>query len=168
MYLKVSKNYSISDSELAKTERNDCMVRSLASAAGISYRSAHKYCKDELGREFKRGTNAATLADKFKKAEKDGLKIDNKEFSVRQLGKTEIKNKYKLKGEIIWRKKTLKSFMESHPKGSFMVMVAKHALTVKDGELMDWDSHAFEPTRKVMGAYELKRKDNQIVQLKLF
>jgi hypothetical protein len=58
--------------------------------------------------------------------------------------------------------------MESHPKGSFMVMVAKHALTVKDGELMDWDSHAFEPTRKVMGAYELKRKDNQIVQLKLF
>lgn len=167
-YLNVNSNYSATDCELAKSERNDCVVRSLASATGISYRSAHQYCKDELGRKFKKGTNSQTMSNKFAKAERKGLKIDNKEFSITKLGKTDIKNRYKLKGEEIWRKKTLKSFMESHPKGSFMVMVAKHALTVKDGELMDWDNNRFEPTRKVMDAYKIERKDNQAVQLELF
>ena len=72
--------------------------------------------------------------------------------------------------EDIWRQKTLKSFVQAHPKGTFVVMVAKHALTIKDGELLDWDSNKFQPTRKVQDAYELKSltKNKVGTQLSLF
>jgi len=168
MYLSVNKNYSITDCELAKAERNDCVVRSLASATGVSYRTAHKFCKDVFGREDRKGTSNLGLTSGLLKAEKDGLEIGNKNFSVKKLGKVDIKNMYKLKGDIIWRKKTLKSFIQSHPKGIYLVMVAKHALTIKDGELLDWENNKFEPTRKVMEAYELKNKNVSGVQLELF
>lgn len=167
MYLSVNSNYSKTDCQLAKAERNDCVVRSLASATGVSYRTAHTFCKDEMGRENKKGVNNLLMTTRFIKAEEEGLTLDNKEFSIRKLGKKEIKNKYKLHGEVIWRKKTLKSFMQSHPKGTYLVLVAKHALTVKDGELLDWDNNKFEPTRKVMDAYQIDEKP-QTVQLSLF
>jgi len=61
-------------------------------------------------------------------------------------------------------KKTIKSFVQSHPVGTFLVMVANHALCIKDGELLDWDSNKFQPTRKVVSAYRLSTKgiDNQL------
>lgn len=167
MYLSVNSNYSKTDCQLAKAERNDCVVRSLASATGVSYRTAHTFCKDEMGRENKKGVNNLLMTTRFIKAEEEGLTLDNKEFSIRKLAKKEVKNKYKLHGEVIWRKKTLKSFMQSHPKGTYLVLVAKHALTVKDGELLDWDNNKFEPTRKVMDAYQIDEKIKE-VQLSLF
>jgi len=167
MYLSVNSNYSKTDCKLAKAERNDCVVRSLASATGVSYRTAHTFCKDEMGRENKKGVNNLLMTTRFIKAEDEGLTLDNKEFSIRKLGKKEVKNRYKLHGEVIWRKKTLKSFMQSHPKGTYLVLVAKHALTVKDGELLDWDNNKFEPTRKVMDAYQIDEKTKE-VQLSLF
>jgi len=167
MYLSVNSNYSKTDCELAKAEKNDCVVRSLASATGVSYRTAHKFCKDVFGREDRKGTSNLGLTTGLLKAEKDGLKIGNKNFSIKKLGKVDTKNLYKVHGESIWRKKTLKSFMQSHPKGTYLVMVAKHALTVKDGELLDWENNKFEPTRKVMDAYKLV-DNNQSVQLSLF
>jgi hypothetical protein len=96
------------------------------------------------------------------------LKIGNNTFDVKVLGKSNTKNRYKVKGEIIWRQKTLKSFIADHPKGTYMVMVAKHALTVKDGELLDWDSNKFLPTRKVQSAYKLTPKKVEGLQLSLF
>lgn len=167
MYLSVNLNYSKTDCKLAKAEKNDCVVRSIASATGVSYRTAHTFCKNEMGREDKKGVNNLFMATRFIKAEDEGLTLDNKEFSIRKLGKKEIKNRYKLHGEVIWRKKTLKSFMQSHPKGTYLVLVAKHALTVKDGELLDWDNNKFEPTRKVMDAYQIDEKIKE-VQLSLF
>jgi hypothetical protein len=167
MYLSVNSNYSKTDCSLAKAEKNDCVVRSIASATGVSYRTAHKFCKDEMGREDKKGVNNLFLSTRFLKAEDEGLKLDNKEFTLRSLSTKEVKNKYKLKGEIVWRKKTLKSFIQSHPKGTYIVMVAKHALTVKDGELLDWENNKFEPTRKVMSAYQVEAKP-QVTQLSLF
>lgn len=167
MYLSVNSNYSKTDCKLAKAEKNDCVVRSIASATGVSYRTAHTFCKDEMGREDKKGVNNLLMTTRFLKAEDEGLTLDNKEFSIRKLGKQETKNRYKLHGDVIWRKKTLKSFMQSHPKGTYLVLVAKHALTVKDGELLDWDNNKFEPTRKVMDAYQIDEKIKE-VQLSLF
>ena len=167
MYLSVNKNYSKTDCKLAKAEKNDCVVRSIAAATGVSYRTAHAFCKEELGREDKKGTNNMLLSTTFLKAQDDGLKLGNKVFDVYGLKKEEVKNKYKLKGEEIWRQKTLKSFIQSHPKGTFMVLVARHALVVKDGELLDWENNKFEPTRKVMGAYKITEKSS-VTQLSLF
>jgi len=167
MYLSVNSNYSKTDCQLAKAEKNDCVVRSLASATGVSYRTAHTFVKEEMGRESKKGTNNLLLTTRLLKAEEEGLTLGNKEFSLRKLGQSEVKNKYKLYGEVVWRKKTLKSFIQSHPKGTYMVLVAKHALTIKDGELLDWDNNKFEPTRKVMDAYQIDEKVKE-VQLSLF
>lgn len=167
MYLSVNSTYSKTDCQLAKAEKNDCVVRSISSATGVSYRTAHIFCKEEMGRESKKGVNNLFLSTRFLKAEEEGLKLDSKEFTIRSLGKKEIKNKYKLKGEEIWRKKTIKSFIQSHPKGTYIVMVAKHALTIKDGELLDWDNNKFEPTRKVVSAYQIEQKP-EVVQLSLF
>lgn len=167
MYLKVNNKYASFDSELARSEKNDCVVRSVASAADVTYRTAHKFCKDVFGRTDKRGTNNVNIVSQMLIAETSGIELEGKKFSVRVLGKGEIKNRYKLKGEIIYRQKTLKSFIASHMTGTYLVMRAGHALTVKDGEVFDWKSNGFKPTTKVQAAYELIEKENS-GQLSLF
>ena len=51
MYLKVNETYSNFDDSLARSEKNDCVVRSLASACNVSYRTAHTFCKEKLNRK---------------------------------------------------------------------------------------------------------------------
>lgn len=167
MYLSVNQKYSSFNSELAKSEKNDCVVRSVASAADVAYNVAHEFCNKVFGRVEKRGTNNVNIVTQMLKAETEGLVIGNKKFAVRVLGRNEIKNRYKLKGEVIFRKKTLKSFISSHMTGTYLVMIAGHALTVKEGEVYDWSANRFKPTTKVMAAYELIGKENEI-QLSLF
>ena len=168
MYLSVNNKYAQFDSELAKSEKNDCVVRSVASAADVAYNVAHKFCKDVFGRVDKRGTNNLFITTEMLKAETSGIELDGKKFAVRVLGRGEIKNKYKLYGKVIFRKKTLKSFISSHMTGTYLVMIANHALTVKDGEVYDWSANRFKPTTKVCSAYELIEKENKFGQLSLF
>lgn len=168
MYLKTNEKYAKFNSPLAQNEKNDCMVRALAVAAEVDYDTAHQVAKETFQREDKKGTIIGMIAAAFLKAEKAGLEVGKNLIAVTVLGKTHLKNRYKLKGEIIWRKKTLKSFIESHQKGTFIVTVAGHALTVKDGELMDWDKMAFKPTRKVQAAYQVAVQKKEPVQLSLF
>ena len=167
MYLNVNQKYSSFNSELARSEKNDCVVRSVASAADVAYRTAHVFCKEVFGRVDKRGTNNMNIVTQMLKAETTGIELEGKKFAVRVLGKNEIKNRYKLKGEVIFRKKTLKSFIASHMKGTYLVMIANHALTVKDGEVYDWENNKFKPTTKVLSGYELIEKENS-GQLSLF
>jgi hypothetical protein len=168
MYLKANNKYAEFNSEIAKRENNDCMVRALATAAEVDYDTAHKVVKDVFKREDRKGTLNAMISAAFLKAEEAGMQVGKKLLAVTVLGKTHVKNRYKLHGEIIWRKKTLKSFIETHQKGTYMVMVAGHALTVKDGELMDWGNMAYKPTRKVQAAYQIAIQKNEPVQLSLF
>lgn len=167
MYLNVNEKYSSFDSELARGEKKDCVVRSIASAADVTYKTAHDFCKNVFSREDKRGTNNFIISTQMLNAETSGIEIGNKKFAVRVLGKKELKNRYKLNGEIIWRKKTLKSFIQSHKVGTYLVLIANHAITVRDGEVYDWKTNTFKPTTKVLSAYELIEKENS-GQLSLF
>lgn len=168
MYLKANEKYSKFNSQIAQNEKNDCFVRALAVAAEVDYDTAHQVAKETFKREDKKGTMGAMIAAAFLKAEKAGLNVGKNLIAVTVLGKRHIKNKYKLHGDVIWRQKTLKSFVESHKTGTYIVTVAKHALTVKDGELMDWDKMAYKPTRKVQSAYQIAVQKNEPVQLSLF
>jgi len=167
MYLDVNKAYSSFDSNLAKNEKNDCFVRALAVATGSAYETAHEKAKSSFGRPDKKGTPNENIVAQMLNYEMNGMTIGDNTYSVSVLGNKDTKNVYKLYGEKVLRQKTLKSFIESHPKGTYIVTVAKHALTVKDGEVMDWNSNKFLPTRKIQGAYKIDSKevDNQ---LKLF
>lgn len=169
MYLKTNSKYSSFNSQLAKGEKNDCFVRALATAAEVDYETAHQTAKEVFKREDKKGTLGEIISAMFLKAEEAGMQLGKRQISVKVLGKKDIKNRYKVHNEIIWRKKTLKSFVESHKTGSYIVTVAGHALAIKDGELLDWDNMAYKPTRKVQAAYQVTPvKKQEVVQLSLF
>jgi len=168
MYLKVNGKYSSFNSELANNEKNDCFVRALAVAADVDYETAHQTAKEIFGREDKKGTNGFMTFKVFDNARKAGLMIGRKVIKADVLGRVDIKNKYKVKGEVIWRKKTLKSFVESHKTGRYIVTVAGHALAVIEGELQDWGNLAYQPTRKVLSAYRIMPEEVKSNQLTLF
>jgi len=167
MYLDVNKAYSSFDSNLAKNEKNDCFVRALAVATGSAYETAHEKAKSSFGRPDKKGTPNENIVAQMFNYERDGMVIGDNTYSVTVMGKSHTKNVYKLYDEVIYRKKTLKSFIEDHPKGTYIVTVAKHALTIKDGEVMDWNSNKFKPTRKIEAAYKIQNSKIGN-QLKLF
>ena len=157
------KGYS--NSEIAKTEKNDCFVRAMAAATGSHYDTAHSFVKESFGRENGRGTELVPIV--MMNLEDNGMEIGNKSYKVKVLGTDEITNKYKLYGEIVKRKKTVKSFIKDNPKGTFIVGVSNHAFTVKDGVLIDNAGEEFRPTRKVDMAFKVTPKVEN-VQLSLF
>jgi len=167
MYLNVNEAYSKFNSQLAKNEKNDCFVRTLAVASGSTYETAHSFCKDNFGREDKKGTSNLNIVAQMLEYADNGLEIGGKKLDVDILPKSRIKNTYKLYGELIERQKTIASFIKDNPSGIFMVMVAGHALAIIDGEVYDWNNNKFKPTRKVQAAYEIKETKNEI-QLSLF
>ena len=151
-YLAVNKTYSELEAKGVK-ENNDCVPRAIATAFGVSLRTAYKLAEDKMGREPKKGVLGVRIREAFEAGKFN--EISSRKFSVRTMKKLEITNAYKVKGEIILRKKTVKSFISSHPKGTYIVIVAKHAFTVKDGELLDHDTFGNQPTRKVLNAFQV-------------
>ena len=162
---KEIKGYS--NSRIAQKENKDCFVRALAAGFEISYNDAHALAKERFNREDKKGTKNEYIISEMKKIQEEGLVLGDVIAKVKVLKGLDIKNRYKLYGELIDRKKTVKSFIKDHPKGNYIVTVSKHAFAVKNGKLIDNVGEEFRPTRKVDGAYEiLLPKDS--TQLSLF
>ena len=160
---KAIKGYT--QSEIAKKEKNDCFVRAVAAATGSNYDNAHSFVKEKFGREDGKGTNLVALH--MMNLEDHGMELNNRNYKVKVLGTDEITNKYKLHGEVIKRKKTVKSFIQSYPKGTYIVGVSKHAVTIKDGMLIDNMGEEFRPTRKVDMAFKVT-PESLVQQLSLF
>ena len=156
----------IASSVLASKETNDCFVKAVASATGSTYDNAHAFAKENFHRQDREGTMVAMFMPKV-----DGkkLSIGGSEVVMKSLSKAKITNKYKLYGETILRQKTVKSFIKSNPSGTYIVLVAGHAFTIKDGVLIDNAGEEFRPTRKVQGAISVKTTNkNEAIQLSLF
>jgi len=146
----------IKTSKVANKETNDCVVRAVAAATGVNYDTAHSFVKEIFNREERKGVMGKELVDNMKAlAEAGTTTIGDKTISIEVMAKQAITNMYKLYGELIHRQKTVKSFLESYPKGSYIVTVAKHAFAVVDGVLIDNVGTEFKPTRKVTGAYKV-------------
>jgi|TARA_R100000231_G_C5277592_1_gene150610 hypothetical protein len=162
---KEIKGYN--SSKIAKGEKNDCFVRALAAATEVDYDTSHEFVQKTFKRKPKKGTENHQIVKAMAGFQEEGMNIGNKSFKVNVLPKSRITNTYKLYGELIDRKKTVKSFIKDNPKGTFVVGVSKHAFTVKDGVLIDNVGEEFRPTRKVDMAYKIALS-NQPIQLKLF
>ena len=160
---QVIPNYS--QSELAHQEKNDCFVRAVAAASGSTYEPAHKFVKETFNRVNGQGTQGAGAV--LKTIENKAQKVGNIEVTFKELPVTETKNFYKLHGRVIPRDKTVKSFIKSNPVGTYIVLVAQHAFTIKDGVLIDNRGEEFRPTRKVQSAFKVAAKQPEI-QLSLF
>jgi hypothetical protein len=91
-YAKTSETIiGYSDSDIAKSESNDCVVRSFASAFDITYDESHKFVAEKLNRKDRNGVvfftlKMASMIDrgetinnkKFEKLPLDGMRMENK------------------------------------------------------------------------------------------
>ena len=126
-------------SELAKKENNDCVVKAFMVALNISYVQAHTYVKEKMKRQDNKGTYTFAYAKNIVNKTKNSKKITfigthpSKAFmgtSICGTKKILVNTQYKKPTGY-----TLKSFMENHPVGRFVLIVQGHAVAVVNGVL---------------------------------
>ena len=165
-YIYSQERLNLGSSTLAEKEKNDCAVKAIAAAAGVSYEISHAFTGEYLMRTKKMGTLLGMFLPNITK---EPMMLGSKRVEFKSLGNIKITNGYKLYGEVVRRKKTVKSFIKDNPRGSFMVSVAEHAFAIVDGVLIDNIGEEFRMTRKVLSAIQVKAEDlSKPSQLTLF
>ena len=142
-------------SSLALNEKNDCAVRAFANAFNVTYDVAHAFAADKFKRKAKKGTRNMfqTLAelgfatfDLFSNT----LFPETRTYGIHPLTRSKtgkvVNHAYKHK-EV---SHTVKTFCAEFNKGTFIVIVAKHALTIKDGIVIDNPNYKFEGYRRIV------------------
>ena len=147
----------IKSTDKSGSETNDCSVRAFTTALDVDYDSAHSYLKETFKREDKKGCKKMNYT--AKKLEGETQKSDDVEFDITVLPEDKVTNTYKLHGEVIARKKTVKSFIKDFAQGIYLVLVSGHVFTVKNGLMIDNVGEEWRPTRKADSAFELKLKN---------
>jgi len=154
MILENFKNgYEVANgSLLAKSEKNDCLVRAFANAFNVTYDVAHSFTAEKFKRKFRKGAKmtASTLS-----------KLGKVSFDLFQDTLFPITKEYKLKcvnkpvNASYTHKRvnyTVKTFCAKF-KGTYIVLVNKHALVIKDGVVVDNPSNRFDGYRRVVMGY---------------
>ena len=142
-------------SSLALNEKNDCAVRAFANAFNISYDVAHEFAADKFKRKARKGTRNMfqTLAelgfatfDLFSNT----LFPETRTYGIHPLTRSKsgkvVNHAYRHK-EV---SHTVKTFCAEFNKGTFIVMVAKHALVIKDGIVIDNPNYKFTGYRRIV------------------
>lgn len=118
-----------SESVIAQSESNDCFVYALATAFDLPYDEAHQVVKDTFNRQEGRGTKRRMID-----LQTPNLNINGKVIE-------EVMNKpttqYKVYGEIKNRALRVGSFAKKFSSGTYLLYTRNHALTVKDGVVID-------------------------------
>jgi len=152
MKLENFKNgYDVTNGSLiAKNEKNDCSVRALANAFNVTYDVAHLFAATELERKARKG-----LKSMFQKLDLLG-EVTFELFSNTLFPETKT---YKLDGKLKPRNPdythkpvqfTVKTFCAKFNKGTYIVIVKKHALCIKDGIVIDNPDMRFTGYRRVV------------------
>jgi hypothetical protein len=122
------------DSKIASSENNDCTVATLASSFDIPYDEAHAIAADLFQRKPKKGVYGTVLHDAMVNLKAKKTKINSKEVS--KIYHTPTKD-YKCNGRLVARKTRVRSFIKDHPEGTFFITGRNHAMTIKDGVMID-------------------------------
>ena len=140
-------------SVLAAGEKNDCAVRAFANAFNITYDMAHSFTAKEFKRKARRGTQ-----DMFNTLSKLGqvtfdlfsntLFPESVEYNLVPVD-APINTDYTHK-KVAY---TVKTFCAKFNKGTFIVLVNKHALCVKDGIVIDNPNMRFTGYRRIVESY---------------
>ena len=149
----------IKSTDKQSSEKNDCSVRAFTTALDVDYDAAHSYVKDVFKREDKKGVKNMESIGREVSLEGKTQEIDGVQFDLEVLPEEKVTNVYKLKGEEIARKKTVKSFIKDFSKGIYLVLVSGHVFTVKNGTMIDNVGEEWRPTRKVESVFELKLRN---------
>lgn len=124
----------ISDSKLAKSETNDCVVRAIASASDMDYDSAHQFVKETFKRKNGKGT--FYFRTTMNLMSENSNTINNKSVKVIKEECNTMLYYVTVKGTKILRNTTTSSFIKKYPVGSYVVVVKGHAFTIKDGVII--------------------------------
>jgi hypothetical protein len=155
MILENFKNgYEVSNgSLLAKGEKNDCFVRACANAFNITYDVAHGFVAKEFKRKARKGTkNVFSICKALGKVTfdlfQDSLFPVTKEYNLDCENKP-INCDYTHKPVSF----TVKTFCAKYCRGTFIVLVNKHALVIKEGIVVDNPNNRFDGYRRVVESY---------------
>jgi hypothetical protein len=130
----------------AKGESNDCVVRAVMNAFQVSYDTAHEFVDQRFNRQRGKGTKGTAFG--FKQMAEGEVVLGKRvkslgKFSEEPLTPAEAKKagvllnlKYP-KGGGRFASFTVGKFLAQNPKGSFFILVAKHALAIRDGKVYD-------------------------------
>jgi len=142
-------------SSLAQNEKNDCAVRAFANAFNVTYDVAHAFAEDKFARKAKKGVKGMFITlsklgfasfDLFS----DTLFPETRTYGIHPLARSKsgklVNTSYTHK-EV---NHTVKTFCAKYNKGTYIVLVAKHALTVKDGIVIDNPNYKFEGYRRIV------------------
>ena len=125
------------NSVIAKSENNDCVVRSIASAFGVDYDLSHQIVRDTFGRKFGKGTYG--FVDGMNKLSRNRVRIGRKccKMMGKPMSEHSVFNTLNydviVKGKKVNRQMTVGTFVGKYPTGTYILTVARHAFTVKDG-----------------------------------
>lgn len=117
-------------SRIASGEQNDCTVYAVATAFDMDYDTAHKEVAERMNRKDGKGTKRSSIID----ALTEGTTINGK--TVTRVIKSPTKT-YKVYGNTIPRQLRLSSFVKENSEGTYVIVTRGHALTLKNGVLMD-------------------------------
>ena len=140
---------------LAMNEKNDCAVRAFANAFNITYNMAHEFAANVFDRKPKKGVKGMFVKlsklgfaqfDMFA----DSLFPETRVYSLHPLTRSKtgkvVNHSYTHK-EV---SHTVKTFCAEFNKGTFIVMVAKHALVIKDCVVIDNPNYKFTGYRRIV------------------
>jgi len=146
----------------SKGEKGDCVVRAVMNAFEIPYNGAHRFVANKFNRKRRKGVTgtASKLMSMVNNeiANLNGKKIvhigSHPDHGRSYKGKTKIllnkqypiiKKSFDESGEEVKENTfagfTVGKFIQQHQKGTFLILVAKHALAVKDGVMLDNGDH---------------------------
>ena len=142
-----------SDSSIAKTESNDCVVRAIASSFEMHYDEAHKLVSKIWFRRNREGTR--NFVGGMRNMVDNKIPINGKSFS--NLGDKHGHMKYdvKIKGQIVKRNMTTGTFIKKYPVGKYLVVVRGHAFSIIDGNVVGNTGDATMKKRVILYAWKV-------------
>jgi hypothetical protein len=136
------------ESELARSETNDCVVRAIASSSNMAYDKAHKWVADNFNRKNREGTYLFHTC----------MNIVNQRNMRINRRKVHIIDREQLRTNGGKSKMTVGTFVKNNTKGSFIIQVSGHAFTVKDGNIIGNLDDAIKTRRVILGAWRIGSK----------
>jgi len=148
-----SSSYIIgySDSKIAKSETNDCVVRSFASAFKVTYDEAHQFVTTKFNRKPRKGT--ARFVTTMNNMSSHSTILFNK--TLKSLGNGSPKNSMMYQEGSKTRNMTTFQFLRKYPKGTYMVTVSGHAFTISNGVVIGNHEDVLKTKRVILHAWEV-------------
>jgi len=140
-----------SDSKIAKSETNDCVVRSFASAFKVTYDEAHQFVATKFNRKNRKGT--ARFVTIMNNMSNHSQNLWGK--TLRRLGNGTPKNSMKFSDGVKMRNMTTFQFLKRYPKGTYMVTVSGHAFTISNGVVIGNHEDVIKTKKVILHAWEV-------------